>query len=277
MAGTEPGYMRAHNVNNYTGFFSSLLNAVKDLNIPEAAFCTTETVATASLILEGRKFTTSDASALAELFPYLKCLGKLHIIKSRMSASATRKIIDRLCELKHLTNLDLFSNIIDDEGVLKLTQTFIHLKNMKKLSLEANVITPTGGEIIACNIAKLQELETLIIGNEVASSLLTMTKEFLKMPNLRKPILSLLVTKPDDIPHIENDVREVVRLLKAKVYSVRPWKVKLFYDATDSDRDTSSSWNTVRLEMRKYTGGGGVLLESSYRELSIVLWVSLLE
>ncbi|CAH1265203.1 Hypp3134 [Branchiostoma lanceolatum] len=279
MEGTEEGYMRAHNINNYADFFSPLLKAVRMMF--KDTFCTTKTAVAATLIIEGRipparKFTTADSSALADLFPYLRCLEKLHIMKSWMSASATRKIIDRLCELKHLKDLDLFSNTIDDEGVVKLTQIFVQLKNLKKLSMEANGITPAGVAIIARNIAKLQELEKFIIGNEVASSILNMTKTFLTMPKLRKAVLSALHTKPAEIPEVEKQVREVVELLQAKVYSVRPWKVKLFYDAANSDRNATmdSGWAMVRSELRKDLGGGAVVVESGNRELNIVLWVT---
>ncbi|KAI8511480.1 hypothetical protein Bbelb_105800 [Branchiostoma belcheri] len=293
--GTERGYMQTHNINSYSSFFSSLLKAVRMIPT-EAAYCTNKTEVSspfdvrlsqkipqlirAALVLQGRQFTTPDAAALAELFPYLECLEKLSVVNSRMPAAATRKIIDRLGELRRLKYLDLFGNAIDDEGVTKLTQTFIHLRSMKDLALEDNNITPAGVAIIARNIAKLQELERFIIGglDEVAGSILAMTKAFLEMPKLRKAHLVYLRSPPTEIPDVEDQVREVVRLLKAKVYTARPWKKKLLYDATDLDSGRNASmasdWAAVISELWKDLGGRGVTVEASDRDLDIVLWVS---
>ncbi|CAH1265202.1 Hypp3133 [Branchiostoma lanceolatum] len=277
---THKSYMTATGFNTHADLFTSLLNAVR--MIPDDAFPTTKTDATAAIIIDARKkLTVADASALAQLFPYLKYLQKLHIRNSNMPAPATRKIIDKLGDLKHLEDLDLNSNIMDDECVEKLTQKFVHLKNMKRMKLEGNQITPTGGDAIARNIAELQELEELVLGgyNRVATSVLDMGEAFLQMPKLNRVVLYVLQFTSAQLSEVERQTRETIHLLKAMVYGVNGgsiWKEKFFYDATETgNANLDVKWETVRTEIRQDLGKPGVFIESSNRnpKLSILFWV----
>ncbi|CAH1265201.1 NLRC5 [Branchiostoma lanceolatum] len=277
---THLSYMAANGFNTHADLFTSLLNAVKV--IPDDAFPADKTEAAAAIIIDARKkLTVADASALAQLFPYLKYLQKLHIRNSNMPAPATRKIIDQLGDLKHLEDLDLFSNIMDDEGVEKLSQKFVHLKNMKRMTLEGNQITPTGGDAIARNIAELQELEELVLGgyNRVANSTLDMAKAFLQMPKLHHVMLYALQITSTELSEVERQTWETIHLLKAMVYGVNGWWIwreKFFYDATETgNTNLDVKWETVRMEMRQDLGKPGVFIESSNRnpKLSILFWV----
>ncbi|KAI8511479.1 E3 ubiquitin-protein ligase rad18 [Branchiostoma belcheri] len=250
---THKSYMTASGFSTLAEFFSALLDAVRV--IPASAFANTTASGAGNdvrLILDVRKkLTVADTSALAELFPYLPRLKTFHIVNTRVPAAATRKIVERLGDLKHLEFLNLHSNAMDDEGVEKFVQI--------------------GGAIIARNIAKLQALEELVLGgySRVAGSVLDMAKAFLKMPKLCRAFLYALTTTAAELPEVERQVRETIHLLKAQVFGVNGWVIardKLLYDATHTE-NTNLKWEKVRTEIRQdLNGRPGVFIESGNRD-----------
>ncbi|KAI8511478.1 E3 ubiquitin-protein ligase rad18 [Branchiostoma belcheri] len=271
---THTSYMTASGFSTLAQFFSALLDAVRV--IPASAFANTTASGAGDavqLILDVRKkLTVADTSALAELFPYLPRLKTFHVINTPVPAAATRRIVERLGDLKHLEFLNLHSSAMDDEGVEKFTQSFAHFnKSMKKLCLEGNSITSVGGAIIARNIAKLQALEELVLGgySRVAGSVLDMAKAFLKMPKLCRAFLYALATTAAELPEVERQVRETIHLLKAQVFGVNGWVIardKLLYDATHTE-NTDLKWEKVRREIRQdLNGRPGVFIESGNRD-----------
>eukprot|EP00058_Branchiostoma_floridae_P022519 XP_002608009.1 hypothetical protein BRAFLDRAFT_74961 [Branchiostoma floridae] len=225
--------------------FSSMQRALK--NLPGIRTEVNVTTSGPELELDQAVLSVADAAALAELFPYMRCLRKLWLTNCLRSSAASGKVIDRLDDLEGLQELNLRGNTIGDMNIGKLMDKLSSLKDLENLHLKQTYITPVGGAVIAEKVGLLIGLKRLSLSyNELAASLSSLGRAFARMPKLRNTLAPVTCPNATLLPAVERQLKDMIHELRATVMSDSAKGNYDMYDGARSVRSQIRKWKAVK-------------------------------
>ncbi|KAI8509518.1 hypothetical protein Bbelb_133660 [Branchiostoma belcheri] len=263
--GITSEYMESHGLSAYSEVFSSMFNALETLRNKTDGLSKN---GNAKLLLVRQVLLDTDVEALVKLFPYLKGIAELYIIKSRLSADAATVLAGQLHVLDTLKDLVLMYNTIGDEGMEAIAETFAHLKELRVLNIAKNSITNVGGRAVANRLVHLQQLRKLYLGeNELALSVSALAKAFANMTRLEYVSMAPITCycNSTSLRMAAQQVRDAVHTLAGQLTDRRGFRL---YDGSrnkDSMQGLHTAWQ--RVESKLITSGLGVTI--SNRQLKV--------
>ncbi|XP_019632371.1 PREDICTED: uncharacterized protein LOC109476006 [Branchiostoma belcheri] len=247
--------------------FSSMLNALETLRNKTDGLSKN---GNAKLLLVRQVLLDTDVEALVKLFPYLKGIAELYIIKSRLSADAATVLAGQLHVLDTLKDLVLMYNTIGDEGVEAIAETFPHLKELQVLNIAKNSITNVGGKAVANRLVHLQQLRKLYLGeNELALSVSALAKAFANMTRLEYVSMAPITCycNSTSLRMAAQQVRDAVHTLAGQLTDRRGFRL---YDGSRNKDSMQTAWQPVE---SKLTSGLGVTISNRQLKVKIKLLV----
>ncbi|XP_078697548.1 uncharacterized protein LOC144925433 [Branchiostoma floridae x Branchiostoma belcheri] len=267
--GIKSEYMESHGLSAYSEVFSSMVNALETLRNKTDRLPKNGNV---QLLLVRHALLDTDVEALVNLFPYLKGIAELYLIKCRISADAATVLAGQLHVLDTLTDLVLKYNKIGDEGVEAIVETFPHLKQLQLLNIAMNSITTVGGRAVASRLVHLKQLKKLYLDeNELALSVSALAKAFANMTQLEYVGMWPITCRAASFRMAAQQVRDAVHTLAGQVRYRRASQL-VVYDGSSykqgSTRGLDTAWQHVEKELTS-----GVVISNRQLKIEIKLLV----